>query len=104
MDKLLFPVILAFVGLAIGIPSYITWVKRWPGMIAGFDPTKCTDVRGLTSWVGATGVVLAGAFLFAAGVVWVSPQTTRVVSVIIAVAGLIGVGVTMRGCSRFTRR
>jgi hypothetical protein len=104
VDDILFPIIVASVALVIGIPSYITRSRRWPGMIAGFDQAKCSDVDGLTRWVGGTGMVLGAALLLLAVAVYLAPRFLGVASVILAIVGLVGCGVTMHGCSRYTRR
>jgi hypothetical protein len=104
MRQLLFPALVSFVALAIGIPSYITWSRRWTGMIAGFDPARCTDVEGLTRWVGLTGVAVAVLLGLAAVLVWMVPEARRIASVVVAVIVVVGTGTTMTGCSRFTKR
>ena len=104
VPALLYSLGLLFVGLAIGIPSYVTWARRWPGMIAGFDPERCTDVDGLTRRVGAAGIALGSLYLLAAGVAYLVPASIVAVSAAIAVGSVVGLGVTMSACSRFTRR
>ena len=104
MRQLLFPALVSFVALAIGIPSYATWSRGWTGMIAGFDPARCTDVNGLTRWVGLTGVVVAVLLGLAAVLVWMLPGADRIVSVVVAVIVVVGTGTTITGCSRFTSR
>jgi len=102
MQRLLFPAVLSLVAIVIGIPSYVTWSRRWPGMIAGFDPARCTDVDALTRWIGKTGVAMAAVLLAAAVVAWIVPEAIPAVAV--AVVCLVGAGTTMNGCSRFTKR
>ena len=104
MRDILPPIIMAFVGLVIGIPSYFTRSRRWPGMIAGFDQARCSDVDGLTRWVGGTGMILGAACLLAAGVAYVAPRLLGGVSLFLAIVLLVGCGVTMSGCARYTRR
>ena len=104
MAKVLFSIVSLFVGLAIGIPSYFTWSRRWPGMIAGFDPDRCTDVDGLTRRVGAAGIALGGLYLLAAAVAYLVPESIAAVSAAIAVGSVVGLSVTMSACARFTRR
>jgi len=104
MAKGLFSIVILFVGLAIGVPSYFTWSRRWPGLIAGFNPDRCTDIDGLTRRVGAAGIALGGLYLLAAAVACFVPESTAAVSVAIAVGSVVGLGVTMSACSRFTRR
>jgi hypothetical protein len=104
VSESLFPIVVAVVGLVTGIPSYITWSRRWPGMIAGFDQARCSDVDGLTRWVGGTGMVLSAACLLAAAVAYVAPRFLGGVSVVFAIILLVGCGVTMSGCARYTRR
>jgi len=101
---MMFSIVSLFVGLAIGVPSYFTWSRRWPGMIAGFDPGRCTDVDGLTRRVGRAGIALAGLYLLAAAVAYLVPQSIGAVSAVVAVGSVVGLGVTMSACSRFTRR
>jgi hypothetical protein len=104
LPALLYSLVVGFVGLAIGIPSYFTWSRRWPGMIAGFDPERCTDVDGLTRRVGTTGIALGSLYLLAAAVAYLLPTSMVAVSAASAVGSVVGVGVTMSACSRFTRR
>lgn len=104
MANVLFSLVIVLAGLGIGIPSYFTWSRRWPGMIAGFDPDKCTDVDGLTRRVGTAGVALGSLYLLAAAVASLVPESTVAVSAALAVGSLVGLGVTMSACSRFTRR
>jgi len=104
MQQLLFPALIGFVALAIGIPSYITLSRRWPGMIAGFDSARCTDVTGLTRWVGATGVAVAVLLGLSATLAWVVPEARRMAAVLVAVTAVVGAGTTMTVCSRFTKR
>lgn len=104
MTNVLFSLVISFIGLAIGIPSYFTWSRRWPGMIAGFDPDRCTDVDGLTRRVGTAGIALGGLYLLAAAVGYLVPESIAAVSAAIAVGSVVGLGVTMSACSRFTRR
>lgn len=104
MRQLLFPALVSFVAVAIGIPSYVTWSRRWTGMIAGFDPARCTDVAGLTRWVGLTGVVVAVLLGLAAVLAWLVPEVRRIASVVVAAIVVVGMGTTMTGCSRFTTR
>ena len=104
MAEALFSLVLVFVGLAIGMPSYFTWSRRWPGMIAGFDPVRCTDVAGLTRRVGAAGIALGSLYLLAAAVAYLVPESLVAVSAAIAVGSVVGLGVTMSACSRSTRR
>jgi hypothetical protein len=104
MANALFSLISVAVGLAIGIPSYFTWSRRWPGMIAGFDPARCTDVNGLTRRVGIAGISLGLLYQLAGAVAWLVPATMAAVGVTIAVGSLVGLGVTMGACSRFNRR
>ena len=104
MPERLFSLAVGFVGLAVGIPSYITWKRRWPGMIAGFDRSRCSDVDGLTRRVGTAGVALGSLYLLAAGVAYLVPKSIVAVSAVIAVGSVLGLGVTMSACSRFTRR
>jgi hypothetical protein len=73
-------------------------------MIAGFDPDRCTDVEGLTRLVGTAGMALCSVYLLAGAVAYLAPGSVAAVSVVIAVAGLVSLGVTMSACSRFTRR
>lgn len=95
--------IMTMVGLAIGISSYITWSKRWPGMIAGFDRNRCSDVDGITRWVGGAGMFIGGAVLLAAAA-FVVPRFRVPVVIALPIVGLVGVVVTTSGCQRFTRR
>jgi len=104
MPELFYLLIAGLVGLAIGIPSYVTWQRRWPGMIAGFDRSRCSDVDGLTRWVGGVGMVLGGACLLAGVVVYVAPDYVVAVSVILALVGVAGTVMTTAGCQRFTKR
>jgi hypothetical protein len=104
MAHVMFPLAILFVGLAIGIPSYFTWSRRWPGMIAGFDPERCTDVCALTRRVGIAGTALGSLYLLAAAVAYLVPKSIVAVSAAIAVGSVLGLGVTMSACSRFTRR
>ncbi len=104
MQQLLFPALLTFVALVIGIPSYFTWSRQWTGMIAGFDLARCTDPADLTRWLGATGAAMASVLLLAAALVWVAPGTLRLVGVLVAVTVVVGSIATMNGCLRFTRR
>lgn len=104
MRDILFPVIVAVVGLVIGIPSYITRSRRWPGMIAGFDQARCSDVDGLTRWVGGTGMILGAACLLAAAAAYVAPRFLGGVSIVFALILLVGCGVMTSGCARFMRR
>ena len=104
MPELLYSLVAEFVGLAIGIPSYVTWQRRWPGMIAGFDRNRCSDVDGLTRWVGGVGLIIGGACLLAGGVVYVAPQYLIAVSVILAPVLVAGAVATTAGCQRFTKR
>ena len=104
MANALFSVVMVFVGLAIGIPSYFTWSRRWPGMIAGFDPDSCTDVAGLTRRVGVAGIALGGWYLLAAAVACLVPESIAAVSAAVAVGSVVGLGVTMSASSRYTRR
>jgi hypothetical protein len=100
----MFSIGILFVGLAIGIPSYFTRSRRWPGMIAGFDPGRCTDVDGLTRRVGTAGIALGSLYLLAAAVAYLVPKSIAAVSAVVAVSSVVGLGVTMSACSRFTRR
>lgn len=104
MPNVLFSLVVVFVGLGIGIPSYFTWSRRWPGMIAGFDPDKCTDVDGLTRRVGTAGVAVGSLYLLAAVVACLLPESIVAVSAALAIGSVVGLGVTMSACSRFTRR
>ena len=104
MARVWFSIVIVFVGLAIGIPSYFTWSRRWPGMIAGFTPDRCTDVDGLTRRMGTTGMALGGVYLLAAAVAYLVPESRAAVGAALAVGSVIGLGVTLRACSRFTRR
>ena len=104
MRDILPPIIMAFVGLVIGIPSYFTRSRRWPGMIAGFDPERCTNVCALTRRVGIAGIALGSLYLLAAAVAYLVPKSIVAVSAAIAVGSVLGLGVTMSACSRFTRR
>jgi hypothetical protein len=104
LPALLYSLVVGFVGFAIGIPSYFTWSRRWPGLIAGFDPERCTNVDGLTRRVGTAGIALGSLYLLAAGVAYFVPKSMVAVSAAIAVGSVAGLGVTMSACSRFTRR
>jgi len=104
MANVLFSLVILFVGLAIGIPSYFTWSRRWPGMIAGFDPDRCTDADGLTRRVGTAGIALGSLYLLAAAVAYLVPASIVAVSAALAVGSVVGLGVTMSACSHFTRR
>ena len=104
MGDILFPIIVAFAGLVIGIPSYVTRSRRWPGLIAGFDQARCSDVGGLTRWVGATGLVVGATCLLAAVTAFVAPRFLGGVSLVLAIVLVVGCGVTITGCSRYTRR
>lgn len=104
MPELLYLLIMGFVGLAIGISSYVTWQRRWPGMIAGFDRSRCSDVDGLTRWVGGVGMILGGACLLAGVIVYVAPEYLVAVSVALAFVGVAGTVMTTTGCKRFTKR
>lgn len=70
----MFSLVILFAGLAIGIPSYVTWSRRWPGVMAGFDPDRCTDVEGLTRRVGTAGIALGGWYLLSAAVAAMEPS------------------------------
>ena len=104
MPELLYLLIAGFVGLVIGIPSYVTWQRRWPGIIAGFDRSRCSDVDGLTRWVGGVGLIIGSTCLLAAVVVYVAPQYLVAVSVILALVLVTGAIATTTGCQRFTKR
>ena len=104
MPELIDVLIAGFVGLAIGIPSYVTWQRRWPGMIAGFDRSRCSDVDGLTRWVGGVGMIIGGACLLAGVVVYVAPHYRGAMSVILALVLVACTVMTTAGCQRFTKR
>jgi hypothetical protein len=104
MIDVIFPVVLAVVGVAIGVPSYFTRSRRWPGMIAGFDSAKCSDVDGLTRWVGGAGMILGSVFLIAAASVYLVPQYRSAVVLIVGLASVVCPIVTTTVCGRFTRR
>ena len=104
MANVLFSLVIFSVGLAIGIPSYLTRSRRWPGLIAGFDRARCTDVNGLTRRVGTAGIALGILYLLAGAVAWLVPESRVAVGVAIAIGSVVGLGVTMSACSRFTRR
>ena len=104
MVNVVLALVIFSVGSAIGIPSYFTWSRRWPGMIAGFDAARCSDFDVLTRRVGAAGVALGIVYLFAGALVWLVPETLVAVSVAIAICSVTDLGVTMSACSRFTRR
>jgi len=104
LPELIDVLIAGFVGLAIGIPSYVTWQRRWPGMIAGFDRSRCSDVDGLTRWVGGVGMIIGGACLLAGVVVYVAPHYRGAMSVILALVLVAGTVMTTAGCQRFTKR
>ena len=104
MFDILFPLLLAVLGLVIGIPSYITKSRRWPGMIAGFDPARCSDVDGLTRWVGGAGMMMGGALMIEAAIVYAVPGYRGAVAILIALTCLVGAIVTTTGYGRFTRR
>jgi hypothetical protein len=104
MARVLFSIVLLFVGLAIGVPGYFTWSRRWPGMIAGFNAANCTDVDGLTRRVGIAGTALGGFYLLSAAAAYLVPASIAAVSTAIAVGSVVGLGATMSACSRFTRR
>jgi len=104
MAKVLFSIVILFAGLAIGIPGYITWSRRRPGFIAGFNPDSCTDVDGLTRRVGIAGIAIGGLYLLAAAVAYLVPESIAVLSAAVAIGSVVGLGVTMSACSRFTRR
>jgi hypothetical protein len=95
--------ILATVGLAVGISSYVTWSRRWPGMIAGFDRNRCSDVDGLTRWVGIAGMMIGGAFLLAAAAFMIPPFRIAAIIAVVLVS-LAAPIVTTATCRRFTRR
>ena len=103
MRDVLGPLVLALVGLAIGISSYITRSRRWPGMIAGFDRDRCSDVDGLTRWVGGAGMLIGGACLLAAAALLV-PRFRVAVIVALPFVLLVATIVTASGCQRFIRR
>jgi hypothetical protein len=73
-------------------------------MIARFNRDKCSDVEGLTRWVGSVGVVLGGAYLLAAAIVCLAPRFLVATSIVLAIVSVLGTGVTTNGCARFTRR
>lgn len=104
MSDLQVPPISAFVQLALGIPSCVTWQRRWPGMIAGFDPSQCSDVVGLTRWVGGVGMIIGGACLLAAVVACAAPHYRVAVSVLLALVLVTGSMATTAGCQRITKR
>jgi predicted anti-sigma-YlaC factor YlaD len=104
VTNVFFSLVLLFVGIAIGIPGYFTWSRRWPGMIAGFNPDRCTDVDGLTRRVGTAGIALGGLYLLAAAVAYRVPESLVAVSAAVAIGSVVGLGVTMSACARFTRR
>jgi len=95
--------ILATVGLAVGIPSYVTWSRRWPGMIAGFDRHRCSDVDGLTRRVGKAGMFIGGAFLLAAAA-FVIPRFRIAAFIAVVLVSVVAPIVTTSACRRFTRR
>ena len=100
MANVLISLVILFVGFSIGIPSYFTWSRGWPGMIAGFDPDRCTDVDGLTRQVGTAGIALGGLYLLAAAVAYLVSESIAAVSAAIAVGSAVGLGVTMRSHHR----
>jgi len=73
-------------------------------MIAGFDRSRCSDVDGLTRWVGGLGMIIGGACLLAGIVVYVAPHYRGAVSVILALILVTGTIATTAGCQRFTKR
>ena len=95
--------ILATIGLAVGIPSYVTWSRRWPGMIAGFDRNRCSDVDGLTRWVGIAGMCMGGVFLLTAAAFVIPPFRIAVIIAVVLVSVVAPI-VTSSACQRFTRR
>lgn len=104
MPELLYLLIVGFVGLVISIPSYVTWQRRWPGMIAGFDQSRCSDVDGLTRWVGGVGLIIGSACLLVAVVAYAAPNYRAAVSVVLALVLVAGTVATTAGCRRFTKR
>jgi hypothetical protein len=104
MGTLLFPLGLAFVGFVIGLMSCITKYRRWPGLIAGFDPATCADVDGLTRWVGGAGLIIGAACMITAAATYVAPQYRGAVGLVLALVIVAGTIVTSTGCARFTRR
>jgi hypothetical protein len=104
MDRILFGGILAFVGLAIGVPSYFTRSREWPGMIAGFDPKRCSDVKGLTRWVGTWGMSFGASCLAVAVAVFALPNLMGPLGVALGVIAIITVVMSIKGCARFSTR
>ena len=100
----LFPLVAGFVGLILAVGGYLTMYRRYTGLIAGFDASRVTDVSGLTRWVGGTGILLGAAFVVAAVTYSAAPHSHRLVAAGLAVAILVGVIVSVGGCSRYVRR
>ena len=102
--KLLFPLVLGILGLVISGSGYATKSRRWPGLIAGFDAARCSDVDGLTRWVGLGGMAIGGLCFAAAIMAFAMPDHRGVTSTVLAVGLLVGTFATAAGCGRFTRR
>lgn len=102
--ELLRLVSLISLGLVIGVPSYITMTRHWPGMIAGFDPARCSDVARLTRGVGSMGLLIGSAFIVAGLATYALPQYRIAVTVGLAAIVIGGSAAALRICNRFTRR
>lgn len=63
-----FVVVVVVVGLFTLLLGYLIKAKRMASLIAGFDPKRTKDVRGLTNWVGGN-VMLVGAVFCVYGLI-----------------------------------
>lgn len=101
---LLLPLGLGAVGIVVAGTGLVTYVRRWPGLIAGFDAERCSDIDGLTRWVGSGGLVLGGLCVLGAMAAVVLPNHRTLTSAVLAMSAVLGAIVLALGCGRFVRR
>jgi hypothetical protein len=97
--QMLLPVFLSLIGL--WLAGFGLATRRRPGLVAGFESSRCSDVKGLSRWVGNGGVLLGGLCLLGASAALVAPDHRPAISIALSLTIIAGVVVIIAGARRF---
>lgn len=98
-ESLLVSIFMTLIGL--WLAGFGLATRHRPGLIAGFDPSRCSDVRGLSRWLGNGGVILGCLCILEAISTFMMPNRRPAISAALSIATIVTVVVIVAGARRF---
>jgi hypothetical protein len=97
--QILVPVVLTLIG--VWLAGFGLATRRRPWLVAGFDPSRCSDATGLSRWVGNGQIVLGCLCVLGAALTFMTPDRRHAIGTALSLTIVAGVVVIITGVRRF---